>query len=360
MKVVEEIQENSRLAEFLDQVVPGVKNLGQAGKERVLGLFRKVQFKSGEYLLREGEVCQAAFIIESGECKMISMKNPGIIGTQVHQGLVSRTTSCFNIGVATVGEWVGDDSVILNGRIEFSVIAAGNVVALRISRENFLENLGRETQNALKLIMERKFQWRKERKIKISHAVAENIADNNRRESIAIEKAQRKYPVASKSTLKFIRKRQKVKASREVSLNTREKSSENLRYSAFPVRPQSTLTSYSRSHSEISPDTSNLLSVNSSIYQNLQYEKPALTPSPTVKLYNASSLGYSMVPVIPMKNNSGKKKVMQVENFRKSRGISGGNDSLSRCYAEKLRRGRPSSPNPAEIWAKQHNVKLLK
>ena len=166
MKVVEEIQENSQLAEFLDQVVPGVKNLGQAGKERVLGLFRKVQFKSGEYLLREGEVCQAAFIIESGECKMISMKNPGIIGTQVHQGLVSRTTSCFNIGVATVGEWVGDDSVILNGRIEFSVIAAGNVVALRISRENFLENLGRETQNALKLIMERKFQWRKERKIK--------------------------------------------------------------------------------------------------------------------------------------------------------------------------------------------------
>ena len=75
--------------------------------------------------------------------------------------------------MATVGEWVGDDSVILNKRIEFSAIAAVNVVALQISRQNFLESLGRETQNALKIIMERKIKWRKERKRNISHTIAD-------------------------------------------------------------------------------------------------------------------------------------------------------------------------------------------
>ena len=361
MQNVEEIQENSRLIEFLAQSVPGVKQLGQAGKDRILSFFQKIQFKSGEYLLREGEVCDYAYIIESGECKLVSIKNPGIIAASVHQGLISRTTSCFNIGMATVGEWVGDDSVILNKRIEFSAIAAVNVVALQISRQNFLESLGRETQNALKIIMERKIKWRKERKRNISHTIAENVADNSRSESIDIEKAERKYPVASKSTLKFIRKRQKAEADREVLLNSREKSSSNLRYSALPVRPQSNMASNNHSRSEVSPEIVNFLSVNNSVYQNMEFEHQTHRPSPSIKLYSASTLGYSMVPVLPMKTNIVKKKNSRiVENLKKNRGVSGRNDNLSRCYGERIRNGRPSSPNPAEIWAKQHNVKLSK
>ena len=93
-------------------------------------------------LLKEGLIAPYAYIIEEGECKLVGSQNPlKRPGSAPPRGLISKTTSCFNIGMLSPGEWVGEDSILSNKTLGFSVIAASYVSALRISRDNFLVNL---------------------------------------------------------------------------------------------------------------------------------------------------------------------------------------------------------------------------
>lgn len=157
MEKVKKLQDNAKLLEFLVKTVPGVKQLGQAGKEKVLSYFESCRFKNGDYLLREGEKCVYAFVIEEGECKLVSSKHPVKRPKSApSKGLMSKTTSCYNFGLVVSGEWVGEDSIILNRPMEFSVIATTTVKALKISKDRFTESLARETQSILKNNLENK------------------------------------------------------------------------------------------------------------------------------------------------------------------------------------------------------------
>lgn len=345
MQAVDAIKENARLLEFITQFIPGLKQLGQAGKERILSFFEKTLFKNGDFLLKEGKICECAYIIESGECKLISVKNPGIKVLPVYQGLISKTTSCFNLGMATVGEWVGEESIILNKGIEFSVIAAVNVVALKISSEDFLEGLGRDIQGMLRLNVEKKIRWRKERKRNISQAISENVAKTDKNDEIDLEKTEKRYPVASKSTIKVMRKTQKAK-------NVLNSSISKLRYSENLNQPQSSFSSVNTSRILSSPIPSNAKSNNNSISLY-----PTQRNSSNIKLYTASTLGYSMIPVMSVKTEVKRKND---GGIRRNKDVWRGKANLPKCYAERVRNGRPCSPNPAEIWARKHNIRLLK
>ena len=388
MNNVYAVQDNTRLIDFLTVTVPGVKQLGQAGKERILSFFEKKKFKTGDVILAEGDICNCAYIINEGECKLISKKNPGIRGIPIYQGLISKTTSCFNLGMATYGEWVGDDSVILNKPIEFSVIAANNVTALKITKEDFTENLGRETQNLLKASMERKLKWRRERRKNISQTIADNVAPLDDIDTIDLEKSSKYYPIASKSTIKFIRQREQAKIdkakSKENSLSKKkptsnqnsfskdrlvlnqnsannEKSFSNLRYSSLTRRPQSELSNYNMSRIDVSQRKEYTKSSNySNQYKHNDVHPTVRSPIKTTRLYSASTLGYFMVPVVSTQRSDNKKISIKEISYRNKVNRSHREEVKPKCFAERVRNGRPSSPNPAEIWARQNNVKLVR
>ena len=105
MEKVKKFQDNTKLLEFLVKTVPGVRQLGQAGKEKVLSFFERCHFKNGDVLLKQGERAQFAYIIEEGECKIVGSQNPlKRPGSAPARGLISKTTSCFNLGVVMPGE----------------------------------------------------------------------------------------------------------------------------------------------------------------------------------------------------------------------------------------------------------------
>jgi CRP-like cAMP-binding protein len=331
VKEIFEVIESQKLLEFLIKSVPGIKQLGQAGKEKVLTYFEKVYFKAGDLVIQEGILCDHAFVIETGECKLVSSKNPVRKGTGLYQGLVSKTTSCFNIAFATVGEWVGDDSLIRGVPIEFSVFAVGNVALLKISKENFEGGLSRETQAALREVMESKLRWRRERRKKISQVITKEIAGNNENDAIELKNNEKVYPVASKSTIKLITKRKKAKCDRKDSPDS-GKSRDFLNES----RPKSSFSGFRESYHRKIASCGN--------------------DEKRIKLYNAGTLGYSLVPVVSIRQNF--KPTENLTSTIRRKNTLGSDRRNFNSFSEMVRHGRPASPNPAEIWARSHKIKL--
>lgn len=330
MKVVLDLTENSRLIEFLVKSVPGVKQLGQAGKEKILTYFTKLWFKPGDLIIEEGTLCDFAFVIESGECKLVSNKNPLKTGVPIYQGLISQTTSQFNIGVATVGEWLGDDSLIRSLPIEFSVIAYSSVSVLKIKRSDFFDGLSRETQTALKESMESKWRWRRERKKKIVSVISKEIAQINENDTIKLTNTKKTYPIANSFTIRQITKKSQASDSPD---------SLKFRTSFHDYRPN---TSFSMCKGEISHKQTKIFKESKK----------------KVKLYSAGTIGYNLIPFV----KSGKSVKLQ-ECHRKTQ--SSGFDFAQQkpefsCYGQMVRFGRPASPNPADIWARNNNVSLYK
>ena len=74
-----------------------------------------------------------------------------------------------------------------------------------------------------------------------------------------------------------------------------------------------------------------------------------------VKLHTACTIGYSLVPTIPKPKRMVSADMPPLYQVPRT-------DSLSQrtpaSFAEKVRQGRPTSPNPAEVWARKYNVEL--
>lgn len=333
VKNIFEVIDNNKLLEFLIRAVPGIRQLGQAGKEKTLTYFEKVFFKPGDLIIQEGTICEDAFVIETGECKLVSSKNPIRKGLPLYQGLISQTTSQYNIAVATVGEWVGDDSLMRGLPIDFSIYAVGSVVLLRISKPDFEAGLSRETQQALRESMESKLRWRRERKKKISQVITKQVAKTNENDTIELKNNEKVFPIASKSTIKLITKRERTKFDRKDSPD-----SVKTKNSFYEHRPQSSFSIIRDScHRKV-------LSLGGN-------EKK-------VKLYNAGTLGYSLVPVVAVKVDI-KKQEKPLKAFKRNNTQCKSETRKFTSYGEMVRYGRPASPNPAEVWARNYKVKLL-
>ena len=380
LEKVKKFQDNTKLLEFLVKTVPGVRQLGQAGKERILSFFERTHFKNGDILLREGEKSAHAYIIEEGECKIVGSQNPlKRPGSAPARGLMSKTTSCFNLGLAMAGEWVGEDSILLAKPLDFSVIASSHMSALRITREKFLENLSRDTQNTLRENLVNKFKWREQRKQNISHAILENVIDDEGIAEVASYKdAEKNYPKASKIALVNIRNQEFEKNELMEKASLANFSSANLgvdegyatkaptakpsRPQTGKIRPTSAVTDhFARSAYGPSASSKNFL-FSQPIYQkNSQVIQPLDRVGPEkVQLYSAGTLGYTLVPVLVRRPQTAKPKAATASNLkiiRQSIQVPTGLTNFE-TFAQKVRRGRPSSPNPAEVWAKKQGVAL--
>ena len=380
MEKVKRAQNNTKLLEFLVKTVPGVRQLGQAGKERVLSFFERCSFKSGDYLLKEGERAAHAYIIEIGECRMVGSQNPlKRPGSAPARGLISKTTSCFNLGVVMPGEWVGEDSILLSKPLESSVIASTHLTALRITREKFLDSLTRDTQNMLKEHLNQKIKWREQRKQNISNAILENVIDEEGRAEVAsYVDAEKNYPKASKLALVNIKKQEQEKAEFIEKANHQYLSQEeggynfkavqslrNSRPQTGKTRPISAIT-HAKPHSAMhaSASTKNFLFSQPLFQKSTQnFNQDGSLINDKVQLYSAHTLGGTLIPTLNKRPQSGKPKVsfasavpMVIKSYVPVTTVP----SALQTFAQMVRKGRPSSPNPAEVWAKKKGLDLQK
>lgn len=379
MEKVKRAQNNTKLLEFLVKTVPGVRQLGQAGKEKVLGYFERCTFKSGDYLLKEGERAAYAYIIETGECRMVGSQNPlKRPGSAPARGLISKTTSCFNLGVVMPGEWVGEDSILLSKPLESSVIASTHLTALRITREKFLDNLTRDTQNTLKDHLSQKIKWREQRKQNISNAILENVIDEEGKAEVASYiDAEKNYPKASKLALVNIKKQEQEKVELIERINQQsliqEESVMNIKVtqSLRNSRPQTGKTRPISAVTHVKPRSA-LHGSNSS--KNFLFSQPlfqkstqnfnqeaGLVGSDKVQLYSAHTIGGNLIPTMNKRPQSGKPKinfVAAVPVVIKAYIPEVSVPNTFQTFAQMVRRGRPPSPNPAEVWAKKKGLDL--
>lgn len=149
----------ARTIELLTACIPGMRLTGISTKERLASYFHLTHFKLKSCLISENSPAQYAYLISAGQC----LETRRTASTPTH-GLASRTMNRLGFGVLGRGEWLGVDSILLGVPMECSVFAVTDVQAYRISKENMLENLGKDTIDQLKEIIYRKNSWREKRK----------------------------------------------------------------------------------------------------------------------------------------------------------------------------------------------------
>ncbi|CAG9317014.1 unnamed protein product [Blepharisma stoltei] len=382
MEKINKFQESIKVLDFLVKTVPGLRQLGHASKERILKLFEICTFKNGDTILQEGVHATHAFIIEEGQCRQVSAGNSSRPSTSRARGLISKTTSTYNFGLVMPGQWIGEDSVLLNKPMDLSVIAATVVKALKISKEKFLEGLTRDTQHALKENLIKKLEWREHRKSDISQTIYSTLFIDNFTETInAQEQIEKNYPTASKMALTSIQRREAAKSdgglhpllnssySNKVYARTPSPEPEAKNLSpkrasfekSYPnqgkARSQSSdLTTRRVSYQNIKPGAqSNVFSSQQLAVSNLGHIR-----KPKVRLHSAATLGRSLVPTFPEKKFNRIEKPQHVVSARVDPVISfvEVRDEQNESFGKKIRKGRPLSPNPVEVWARKHNLDI--
>jgi len=73
---VSETKEKSDFSEFLASSIPGFASWLMSSKEKISKLFTEKRFVAGTVIANEGTVQKEAFIIKSGQCKIVSSGIP--------------------------------------------------------------------------------------------------------------------------------------------------------------------------------------------------------------------------------------------------------------------------------------------
>lgn len=417
MDKVNKTFEKNFLLEFITKTIPGVTQLARNSKQKLLSYFEVVNFKNGDIILREGQMADYGYIIVEGDCKRVSHANPTKRPTSAPaRGLMSRTTSCYNYGIVSTGEWIGDDSILMGNSMIYSLIACSNVKVLRISKENFIEHMPRDSINKLKDRVEAKLQWLESRKQTINSTIKEKVCET---EEDAVEKTlkhtENSYPVANINAVLNIWRLELAKsdynpkvmtATPNARIHTRNKSVAKVErrsntavlLSPSPKPNRSSPNSPRTQGSEVS-----FLKINSSSTRlcrsafksrpNSSYAKttrslmkPLFSPtcsSPTLNLYksyaperedddktilhSAATLGCSLVPTIPQvkaKASYIPASPLNIPRIVRAKDRFGytvkQEDDSNQTYAQKVRKRRPESPNPVEQWARKYNINVSK
>lgn len=76
------------------------------------------------------------------------------------KGYISETTSTFQLGIRTSGQWVGEDILVFNDLpFPFSVIAKTEVVVLAITKHDLLTKLPYEFKHMLEENAKDRNKW---------------------------------------------------------------------------------------------------------------------------------------------------------------------------------------------------------
>ena len=415
-KVNKTFEKNFQL-EFITKTIPGVTQLARNSKQKLLSYFEVVNFKNGDIILREGQMADYGYIIVEGDCKRVSHVNPTKRPMSAPaRGLMSKTTSCYNYGIVSTGEWIGDDSILKGSTMIFSVIACSNVKGLRISKQDFIDHMPRDSANKLKDRVEAKLQWLESRRQTINSTIKETVCETQE-DSVekTLKHTENSYPVANINAVLNIWRLELAKsdynpkvmtATPNARIHTRNKSvtKEEKRSNtaillspsqkpnkSSPISPRtqasevsffkinSTSTRLCRSAFKSRPNSSYAKTTRTAM-------KPLFSPtcsSPTLNLYrsyapdredddktilhSAATLGCSLVPTIPLvkpKISYIPASPINIPRVVRAKDRFGytvkQEDDSNQTYAQKVRKRRPESPNPVEQWARKYNINVSK
>lgn len=103
---------------------------------------KEIEFLKGTYLIKEGSLTNFAFIVKSGELKIVSAELPKRLNvkTDFTKGYYNSTINAFQLGKIFEKEWAGIEMLKLQGKkMPFSLIASTHVRAYKINM-NKLQN----------------------------------------------------------------------------------------------------------------------------------------------------------------------------------------------------------------------------
>ena len=329
--------EKTRAVELLTACIPGMRLMGISTKERLASYFQLTHFKLKSCLLPEQACVQCAYLISAGQC----LETRRTAATPTH-GLASHTMNRLGFGVLGRGEWLGADSILLGLPMGCSVVAVTDVQAYRISREDMLENLGKETIDQLKEIIYRKNSWREARK---------SLMESTFQVFKQTETVEEPMPLASQAVKHRIRQ----------LIAQRTSSKSKLDCEGSPAAGQVSFSAYqsithSPEESPVRPTTSSS-SLNVSFWFSQFPKRPTCSLRPRSqeqkkRLHMAATLTKTMVPSIPTK-----RRPLLLKRAHRSTPLGTGAirdhfgyttvEQPAASYLERLHRKRAPSPNLA-------------
>ena len=182
MKRLKEAQDR---AQFLTVTMPLLVNQLSTVKESVLNMFTKVAIPHGREILTNYQPIKSAYIIATGQCRIISHKTPTQVSANLssdyqaiqeaqarkhkvinNKGYFSTTINSMQIGLVCRNQFAGDEALLLGENpLPYSVVTQGKVTAYKIkSRDLFnlphdiLDNVKKNCFIKLKHIEERQAQ----------------------------------------------------------------------------------------------------------------------------------------------------------------------------------------------------------
>lgn len=352
---IDHIRETTELMEFVTATVPGAKYLGHAGREKVLAYFESCGFKKDDYLLKQGQVADFAYIIRTGECLKTSGAERRMSPVK---GFTTKTTEQLSLSLVTTRQWVGEECLLYNQPLEYSVIATNQVTALRIHRTNFLEKLPKETIQALRSHFESKRSWKDHRQSRVKATLSQAVYGPNEENAYGLpgNGQSRHHPAASKvASLSILKLQMKEKGQESMSPVRRPGSSSGFSVSSrrramSPSPVKHTETASSRPSTSISRGESDSPNMTRAF-------SPEKSPfSIKTHALKAVSFGYGGVVFRPNRKSLSPTK-SGVHSVREHFGYKDPEPPTEpESYLQQVIKPRPASPNPTEVWTKKYGI----
>ena len=175
---------------------------------------------AGQSIINEGKKTDYAFIVQEGECLIMSKRNPILFNQELLEksnetkyvktirGYMSESTNTFQLGIITEGQWIGDFIIVDKDFIyDYNIIAKTKMKVLQISKNDILK-FPEEIKNSLGKNALSKKKWIEERSNEIAKIAQQVLKlDSN---SVMIEETLRdvtkKHPSAISNALSNIHK----------------------------------------------------------------------------------------------------------------------------------------------------------
>lgn len=335
---IDHIKEIAELKDFVVTTVPGAKYLGLGGKEKIISYFRKVTFKKGDLLLREGIPSPFAYILRSGECLKTSS---GHKGNKLHylHAFDSKTTANLMLSVITPRQWIGEECLIYGSAPEYTVTAVGLVRTLRIDKDTFNDKLPKETIHALKIHADSKKVWKTMRQKKVKETLLKAINASEEPEGLANRSISYRRPIGQVASSTIL-KRQIADKSFAIGTSLSPlRGVQSRDNSCFLTEKVTTTPSPPRS-------AAGLLRAEMQQKSPLYAKTPSLRTAPFPRTRSAKIVRRHPSPTKPILLS-----VQEHFGYKDSSPLP-----KAETYLQQLLRPRPASPNPAEAWARRNHL----
>ncbi len=207
-------------------IFPDFANASNSQQRKIIDCFKPVEYLPGQYIIKEGESGNLAFLIKEGNCIFQSTRNPLLesaggkkarqgkpmdVALRTKRGFLSSTTSIYQFGILEKNQWAGEERILrsVDEPAGYSIIAKTNVKAFCISKEDAKKKFTKEIMEYLVSIVEQRYMWLRERANYLSQASfnVANMDPSDIKYDENLAELTKKFPVASSYVLTNIRKK---------------------------------------------------------------------------------------------------------------------------------------------------------